>query len=116
MSSLCSTFPRSGKICSGGPGPSVLADELRTIRAATSLRAIRFGSLDFVANDLGTLQLSTKEQTRSEDTILSPSVGKKQYELASGMRFVGVADYASPSLHNILEAEPDDAHSRGVRI
>ena len=43
-----------------------------------------------------------------EDTAFPSSVGWTEHELASGIGFVGVADYTSPSLHNILEDKPDD--------
>ena len=109
MSSFHSTLVRGKKIRFGNLEFITTTDGgLRVGPIAAPLQAIHFGSLDFVADCFGTLQLSTKERTRQEGTTTSPSVGWTERELVFGLAFVGVADYTSPSLHDILEGESDD--------
>ena len=51
-----------------------------------------------------------------EDTTAPPSPSGAEYELVFEMDFMGVADYVSPSLHDILEGEPDASSGYEARM
>jgi len=106
ISSFHSTLIRSEKIRFGSLEFITTTDSgLQAGPIAAPLQAIHFGSLDFVADYFGALQLSTKERTRLEGAATSPSVGGTERD---GLGFVGVADYTLPSLHDIPEGGPDN--------